>query len=56
MQEDSINCGVFVCMFAYALSTGKDMQKTFRSEEMEVYRRRIAWMFTDVEVSDNKYL
>ena len=50
-QKNGYDCGVFVCMFMYAFVTGKDLLKTFEQGQMETIRKRLAWIFTDPEVS-----
>ena len=50
-QTNSYDCGVFVCMFMYAFVTGKDLLKSFQQAQMETIRERLAWIFTDPEVS-----
>ena len=49
-QDNSYDCGVFVCMFMYAFVTGKDLMKSFEQDQMETIRKRLAWIFTDPEV------
>ena len=45
------DCGVFICMMAYALCTGKDMKRACDENEMENIRRRLALILSHHEVT-----